>query len=203
VIRLPDFELTWGSGDEFDDGGCVMQWVGLVVGHNDGARTWTDEIPCTNTVIAHAAVRLNDELLDDKERQRLWPLVSRLAGCRRTSADNAINLRLAVWAAARVHYLIDAEDGQVCTSAVEDAQRAVEAANRGRAWSTDSAGVHAAASWAIEYAHFAVALAEKDFDRVDFFVELLDAWDKACVEEGVVHELVDALCFVGSQVSGS
>ncbi|HET9733231.1 MAG TPA: hypothetical protein VFP54_11200 [Acidimicrobiales bacterium] len=71
------------------DGACVMEWVSLLAG---GAKT--DHPGCTNPLIAAAAITVND-LLGDEDRQRLAPLVPRLALA--TVSGPRIDVALAVW----------------------------------------------------------------------------------------------------------
>lgn len=181
---LPSFVLPKGAN------GCVMQWVSILqspgIMHRAAQGRWdavSDRPECTNAVITGTAIRLNDNL-GDVERQRLWTLLPRINEARRTSADRRVNVRLAIWCAESVFDLVEGKERRA---------KARKAINAAKAWLEDPSRENAASADAARPYH----------DPIEWFGRLLDAHEKACAEEGVLHEIEEAMCFIGSQWSGS
>ena len=98
---LPDFmpTLSAGAHDPHSGEACLMEYVSLLAG-----EPWTDRPECTHPILAHEARTVND-LLTDRERPRLVPLIGRLFGTSQDSA--AIRAALRLTQARRVARLLD------------------------------------------------------------------------------------------------
>ncbi len=102
----PDFlpphflpSLSAGAHDPATGEACVMEYVSLLAG-----EPWTDRPECTHPLLAHEARTTND-LLTDRDRPRLVPLIGRLFGTGEDSPAIRAALRLAQ--ARRVSRLLD------------------------------------------------------------------------------------------------
>jgi hypothetical protein len=89
-MTLPDFLPTISAGPhDADDGeACVMEYVSLLAGEH-----WSDRPSCTHPLLAHEARTANDLLLD-RDRARLVPLIGRLFGTSEDSDEIRARLRL-------------------------------------------------------------------------------------------------------------
>jgi hypothetical protein len=207
---IEDIYLDVGSHKPSDGKGCVMEWASVkwLVQHRGLTMTeaWahlTDRPDCTEPMIYRAAQVVNDWLADD-ERQRLVPLIDRLIAARPVADPvkaRRCRVRVACWAARSVLDLVRPEDRDACEKAIATVEEwlrgeateqdctAAAAAARVAAASTAYAARAAAstANAARAAAYAARAAAERDL--VLWLDELLDQWDKARAEEGV---MVDA-----------
>lgn len=98
---VPDFLPTLSAGAHEPHAGeaCLMEYVSLLAG-----EPWSDRPECTHPVLAHEARTVND-LLTDRDRPRLVPLIGRLFG---TSEDSPrIRAALRLTQARRVARLLD------------------------------------------------------------------------------------------------
>jgi hypothetical protein len=192
MIGLPSLELQRGAN------GCIQQWISILqspgIMHRAASGRWdaiTDHPECTNAVITAAAIRLNDRL-SDRDRQALWLFVPRINEARKTSADRRVNVRLAIWCAESVFDLVQDEAQRA------KARKEIDAA---KGWLDDPTVAVAYADANADAAYIAIRAGGDA--AIDWFSRLLDAHEKACADEGVLHEIEAAMCFVGSQWGGS
>jgi len=215
VIRLDKGRHRLGDGR-----GCLMEWKMMLCAckectdlRADGELT--DSPPCSNAVITSLVQAVQDRLPDD-ERQQLLAFAERIDRCRRTSADQRINVRLAIWLARQILHLVpEGEDrprlaieaaeawlANPCEETVSAAAHAAERAHNAYATydaATDAASA-ASAAYAADAAAYAAAYAANaaacaaacdaacDADLPALLDGLLDQWPKAAAEEGVIWE---------------
>lgn len=76
-INFNDYaiKLSKGAHNAPEQGMCVMECVAYIAGEEH-----TDHPKCADQALTRLAISLNDSALIDKQRQRLLPLVLRLAG---------------------------------------------------------------------------------------------------------------------------
>ncbi|WP_158883300.1 hypothetical protein [Amycolatopsis anabasis] len=94
--RLP--HLAVGAHHGPAEGACLMECVSVVAG-----EPWSDRPACTDPVLAAAARGANDAL-PDEERQRLLPLVPRLAS---SAGSEPHTRRLAAWCLRQAAATVD------------------------------------------------------------------------------------------------
>lgn len=221
---LTDMPLDAG-GHEPGTGACVMEKVAILWALHTGqdvAAVWSDLPECTNEVVAEVARYVNDHLTNT-QRQKLNALIPRLLRARRTDSDRRVNVRLAVWSARRVLYLVTEDLRPAAEAAVRDAEAWLENPSESTALqvrtaaacSANSAACAAcaacsaacaacsaarAAARAANSAACAAAACDAE-TRLAFLDGLLDAWEEAVTKEGedlyVPREWEDeALAFV-------
>lgn len=106
--------ISGGAHDPTDGEACVMEYVSLLAGED-----WSDRPSCTHPLLAHEARTTND-LLHDRDRSRLVPLIGRLFG---TSADSdEVRARLRLRQTRQVLLLVDPEVRGPVTSLVNRAE---------------------------------------------------------------------------------
>lgn len=127
------------------------------------------------------------ERLNDEERQEASSAASAAddaaAHASSAAADDAASSAAAYASAARAY-------------AASSAASAADAASAHASYAASSAASASAASSAAAASYAAS-------DPIGWLGRLLDAHEKACADEGVLHELEEAMCFIGSQWGGS
>lgn len=199
-----ELRLERGQHGRHEIGGCLLEVVSLLLGRRivRGGRVkpdwlWdgkTDQPGCISQTVAHAGRKVND-LIDDVERHRLAPLIPLVMRAHRVDpgSERRIALRVALWAARSADHLVD--------PGIHVRFEAALAASEARLWDSKAeldncewvfgagAVFHAAARAgenpyaAISELLEAIALAGEDL--VLFLEDLLAAWEKAMVEEGL------------------
>ena len=203
--------LDRGRHEAWSEGGCLMEWKMMLCackGCTDlrARGQLTDSPPCTNAVVTRLVQVVQDRLPDD-ERQELLVMAERIDRCRRTSADHRINVRLAIWLARQVMHLIPENEDPRALLAIEaaeawladpcEATRAAAltasasayAANAAAAAYTAAAADDAdAASYAANVAASITAFYAWPADLTALLDGLLDQWESAAADEGVIWE---------------
>ena len=105
--------LSAGAHDAHVGEACVMEYVSLLAGEQ-----WSDRPECTHPILAHEARTTNDLLLD-RDRQRLVPLIGRLFGTAEDSDE--IRARLRLRQARHVVALIEPDARGSSLAAIENA----------------------------------------------------------------------------------
>lgn len=111
-VSLPS--LSAGAHDADAGEACVMEYVSLLAGEE-----WSDRPDCTHPVLAHEARTTNDLLLD-RDRQQLVPLIGRLFGT--TDDSDEIRARLRLRQARHVVALLEPEARGSSLAAIERAE---------------------------------------------------------------------------------
>lgn len=118
--KLDSYTLGMGA-HRATDGVCVMELVSVLAGLGK-----TDQPSCTNEAITSVAISINDRM-DDASRQQLKVLVPRLMRAKRTSVDNRVNARLALWAARSVlQFIASSTDRNEVGEMLEAAERCLQ-----------------------------------------------------------------------------
>ncbi len=107
--------LSAGAHDADVGEACVMEYVSLLAGEE-----WSDRPECTHPILAHEARTTNDLLLD-RDRQRLVPLIGRLFGTDDDSDE--IRARLRLRQARNVVALLEPDSRGSSLAAIERAKR--------------------------------------------------------------------------------
>ncbi len=205
---LVKVDLAVGKHDKPTQGMCVMEMASLLA-----KEKFSDHPTCVNEVITRSAQRVNDSV-SEADRQRLKKLLPRIMRCRRTGDDKRINVRLAIYCARSVEHLVHGRNKRKAREAIEAAEKwlrgeateqecsaaaaaayaadaAASAAAAYAAYAADAAAAAtaaaatAAAADAAAAAYAAAATAAyASHDRVLWLSDLIDAWEKAAVEEG-------------------
>lgn len=187
-LLLSEIVLFPGGHYDGETGACLMEWVALFAGE-ERKHAYP---PCTNEFITAAAITLNDSLRDP-ERQSLVPLIPRLLRAKRTTADQRVNVRLAIWQARSVlktEYLSEWE--------VAEAQELIDLAER---WLQDETTGSLELFDANTDGEIAQLVAGQGFHEPAVWLsDLLDAHEKAMAEEGVLWE--DEFCAFADGHSG-
>lgn len=175
LTSLPKLRLERGGHGPHQPEGCVMEVVSLLLNQQK-----SDHPLCINEVITATAINLNDRLGPQK-RQQLLPLIPRILRAGRTTRDGAVNRRLLQW--------------------IEEHSRSMR---RTHGWAASgicpSCGIpldddevimcdDCVEADATELANTMVSRPRgRNFDPVLWFSDLLDAHEKAIVEEGLLLE---------------
>lgn len=114
-MTIPESLPSLSAGAHDADAGeaCVMEYVALLAGEQ-----WSDRPECTHPILAHEARTTNDLLLD-RDRQRLVPLIGRLFGTAEDSDE--IRARLRLRQARHVVALIEPDARGSSLAAIENA----------------------------------------------------------------------------------
>lgn len=117
--------LRVGTGDTPANGGCLVQVASYL---HDG-KSWDDNTPCVHPTLRQVAIQMND-VMGDKQRQRLAPLAADLVGTGPEPDDPEeawrLSLRLAVWCCRQAAYLMN-EDERAVLDAIAAGHEASEA----------------------------------------------------------------------------
>lgn len=145
-VSLPS--LSAGAHDADAGEACVMEYVSLLAGEE-----WSDRPDCTHPILAHEARTTNDLLLD-RDRQQLIPLIGRLFGT--TDDSDEIRARVRLRQARHVVALLEPDARGSSLAAIERARSWI-----GREGDADDARAAATAhcadsgSVALDVDHFA------------------------------------------------
>lgn len=195
------------GGHSFEDGGCLVEVASLllerkIVTNGQVTPEWkwpgkSDQPKCLSPSVTCAARRVNDAL-PDAELWRLAPLLPRLLRAKRCEDDieRRIRRRISIWAARSVLHHVDDRLREQCEQSLKAAEARLwndGAAQNPLAWSPGWNTAALASSLAEEpifgYEVIASAVAALDEDELVFWLsDLLDAHEKALVEEGVMFE---------------
>ncbi len=189
-VALAKVQLDTGAHQKPTQGMCVMEMASLLA-----KEKFSDNPTCVNEVITRSARGVNDSV-SEPDRQRLKKMLPRIMRCRRTADDKRINVRLAIYCAKSVEHLVHGRDKRQAREAIEAAEKwlrgeatgqecrtAAAAAAAYAAYAASAATAAASAAYAAATASAAAAYAA-GHDRVLWLSDLIDAWEKAAVEEG-------------------
>lgn len=169
TLDISQLRLDIGKHDKLEDGGCAMEWVSAFAG-----LPWSDSPSCTDPVVASYVRTLND-VMPDRQRQRLIPYISLLATTsngvpQQTRAFIAADFAIHVFApiglrasgfedhAVQLEGLAKVENIEAANAAVNAATYAANAANADYAFAAANAAANAAnAAAAAAYADYAAA----------------------------------------------
>lgn len=188
--------LSRGAHSGPSKGACIMEYVSFIAGEE-----WSDTPSCTHPVLALVAQRINDGL-SEADRHMLLPLLPRLMGTNAGKDDNALSVRLAVWAARQAAHLntdprvmaaIEAAEAWTFNPAFDAAPAVADAVKATHsAVNTDTVAAYAAAdaaraaaysSHADFYAAHAIRYASRSTshtaaERVEFLADLITEYDR-------------------------
>ncbi len=159
---LVKVDLAVGKHDKPTQGMCVMEMASLLA-----KEKFSDHPTCVNEVITRSAQRVNDSV-SEADRQRLKKLLPRIMRCRRTGDDKRINVRLAIYCARSVEHLVHGRNKRKAREAIEAAEKWLRGEATEQECASDASAAYASAT----------------HDRVLWLSDLIDAWEKAAVEEG-------------------
>ena len=121
MTTVPENLPTLSAGGHAADDGqaCLMEYISLLAGEK-----WSDKPACTHPVLSSAA-RLTNDLMSDKHRHLLVPLIGRLFGTDEGGTEEerkTLNVSLAVFCAKSVRHLVKPENLNGADAAISAAE---------------------------------------------------------------------------------